>query len=48
MMVGHINVHMLFIGVGIALLDGYWQDTADREPALSSDWRYFLKLSWQH
>ena len=48
MMVGHINVHMLFIGVGIALLDGYWQDTADREPALSSDWRYFKKLSWQH
>ena len=46
--IGHINVHMLFIGLGIWALDRYWQEDVASEPALSSDWRYFLKLSWKY
>ena len=47
-LIGHINVHMLFIGLGIWGLDRHWQEDVASEPALSSDWRYFLKLSWKH
>ena len=46
--ISHINVHMLFIGLGIWVLDLYWQNDVASEPALSSDWRYFLKLSWKY
>ncbi|MDB4260676.1 hypothetical protein N9856_03015 [Porticoccaceae bacterium] len=46
--IGYINVHMLFVGLGIWGLDRYWQEDVASEPALSSDWRYFLKLSWKH
>lgn len=48
MVVVHINIHMLFFGLGIWILDNRWQEDAAREPALSSDWRYFLNLSWKH
>jgi len=30
------------------VLDLYWQEDVASEPALSSDWRYFLKLSWKY
>jgi hypothetical protein len=46
--ISHINIHMLFIGLGIWVLDRYWQEDVASEPALSSDWRYFLKLSWKY
>lgn len=46
--ISHINIHMLFIGLGIWLLDCYWQDDVANEPALSSDCRYFLNLSWKY
>jgi hypothetical protein len=39
---------MLFVGLGIWALDLYWQQDVASEPALSSDCRYFLKLSWKH
>ena len=48
MLVVHINIHMLFFGLGIWILDNRWQEDAAREPALSSDWRYFLNLSWKY
>ena len=43
--ISYINVHILFVGLGIWSLDRYWQHDVVDEPALSSDWRYFLKLS---
>ena len=46
--ISHINVHILFVGLGIWSLDRYWQHDVVNEPALSSDWRYFLKLSWKY
>lgn len=46
--ISHINVHMLFVGLSIWVLDLYWQEDVASEPALSSDWRYFLKLSWKY
>ena len=46
--ISHINIHMLFVGLGIWLLDRYWQDDVANEPALSSDCRYFLNLSWKY
>ena len=46
--ISHINVHLLFVGLGIWSLDRYWQHDVVDEPALSSDWRYFLKLSWKY
>ena len=46
--ISHINVHLLFDGLGIWALDLYWQHDVVNEPALSSDWRYFLKLSWKY
>ena len=36
-LIGHINVHMLFIGLGIWGLDRHWQEDVASEPALSSD-----------
>ena len=48
MVVVHINIHMLFVGLGIWILDNHWQGDTAREPALSSDWRYFLNLSWKY
>ena len=46
--ISHINVHILFVGLGIWSLDLYWQHDVANEPALSSDWRYFLKLSCKY
>jgi hypothetical protein len=46
--ISYINVHILFVGLGIWSLDRYWQHDVVDEPALSSDWRYFLKLSWKY
>ena len=46
--ISHINIHMLFVGLGIWLLDRYWQDDVANEPTLSSDCRYFLNLSWKY
>lgn len=46
--ISHINVHLLFVGLGIWALDQYWQHDVVNEPALSSDWRSFLNLSWRY
>jgi hypothetical protein len=46
--ISHINVHLLFVGLGIWALDQYWQHDVVNEPALSSDWRSFFNLSWRY
>jgi hypothetical protein len=46
--IGFLNPHVLFGGFAIWIFDRLWQADVDHEPALSTDFRYFVNLIWRH
>ena len=44
----YLNVHVLFAGFAIWILDRLWQSDVADEPALSADLRYFIDLIRKH
>lgn len=46
--IAYLNAHVLFAGFAIWIMDRLWQSDVAHEPALSSDFRYFVNLIWKH
>lgn len=46
--IAYLNPHVLFAGFAIWIMDRLWQSDVANEPALSSDFRYFVNLIWKH
>ena len=46
--IAYLNPHVLFTGFAIWIMDRLWQSDVADEPALSTDFRYFVNLIWKH